>query len=241
MTRRRASSAALLGALLVAQALVPTACSGEDAAPTGAPGAKPAPAEAVAAPQAASRKPLPEPAPTGKVRPCAGAGKWFPAGRDELRKAVDAYLAVEAPPIGKRPVALIVPHAGYRFSGPCAGRGYAALKGHDYDRVILMGLSHTRPLAKASVLRVDAYETPLGRVPVDLAAVEALLACPVVTEQPACHEVEWSTENQLPFLQRAVGDFKVVELLVGDLAPDERAALAKAVHDLADEKTLLVR
>ncbi len=198
------------------------------------------PPKAADEPAGSASPPSGPPAPTGKVHRCAGAGRWFPAGADALRRAVETFLGGEAPPIPEPPVALIVPHAGYRFSGRCAGRAYACVKGRTYDRVILIGLSHTRPVQKASVLRVDAYETPLGRVPVDAEARDALLACPVVTEQPECHRVEWSCENQLPFLQVALGRFKMVELLVGDLAPAERKSLAKVVRGLCTPKTLLV-
>jgi hypothetical protein len=231
-------------ALLLTAVWAAPSCSAEDAEPAAAPPeeADTGPAEPSMTTAAARRAAVPatQPDPTGKVHPCAGAGRWFPDGEAALAKVVDAYLDVRKPAIDAAPLALIVPHAGYRYSGACAGHAYAALKGHDYDRVILIGLSHARPLRKASVLRVDAYKTPLGSVPVDLAACDALLACPVVTEQPACHEVEWSCENQLPFLQRALDDFRMVELLVGDLTDADRAALAEAVRSLIDEKTLLV-
>lgn len=224
-------------ALLLTAAWAAPSCSAEDAEP-----ARAAPAEEAKAPAPAARaaETADEPQPAGKVHPCAGAGRWFPDGEAALAKVVDGYLDVKKPAIDAAPLVLIVPHAGYRFSGACAGHAYAALKGHDYDRVILIGLSHTRPLRKASVLRVDAYKTPLGSVPVDLAACDALLACPVVTEQPACHRVEWSCENQLPFLQRVLEDFRMVELLVGDLTDADRATLAEVVRSLIDEKTLLV-
>jgi len=195
--------------------------------------------QAAAAPTVETQaKPTP-PAPT-EVHACAGAWKWFPGDAASLRKAVEGYLEGEKPPVDKAPLALIVPHAGYQFSGPTAGKAYATLKGHKYDRVILLGLSHTQPVQKASVLRVAAYETPLGRIPVDVAAVDTLLACPVVTEQPACHKVEWSVENQLPFLQCTLGDFKMVDLIVGALTEADRAALAKVLRGMLDGKTLLV-
>jgi len=253
MTARRfACSIPACWALLVMLAFMAASCSAEDDGP-----ARPSAAEETesgnvgahaSAPPEAPPDPAPEPAeasasdpaPTGKVHACAGAGRWFPAGKDRLAGLVDKYLDVKKPAIPEAPLALIVPHAGYRFSGACAGHAYVALKGHAYDRVILVGLSHTRPLRKASVLRVDAYETPLGRIPVDLAAREALLACPVVTEQPACHRIEWSCENQLPFLQRVLEDFEMVELLVGDLTDADRARLAETVRGLLNEKTLLV-
>ena len=239
--RRPAGPTAAWCALLLALALAPVSCAADDAdsaaaAPTSA--KRISTEEAAMDPTAAD--PLPKAEPTGEVHPCAGAGRWFPGSADALKKAVDGYLDVETPPIDKPPVALIAPHAGYQFSGAVAGKGYAALKGRSYDRVILIGLSHQRPLSGASVRKVDAYETPLGKVPVDLAACQWLLECPVVKEQPACHATEWSCENQLPFLQRALGSFEMVELLVGALRPDERKVLAKAVHRLVDEKTLLV-
>ena len=230
--------------LLLTVALAPAACSAEEAEPARAATADAAEGDAadvrVAAAAEPAAKAVAQPADTGKVHPCAGAGRWFPDGKDALAKVVDAYLNVKKPAISEAPLALIVPHAGYRFSGACAGKAYAALKGSEYQRVILIGLSHARPLRKASVLRVDAYETPLGRIPVDLAACKALLACPVATEQAACHQTEWSCENQLPFLQRTLADFRMVELLVGDLTDGERAALAEVVRSLVDEKTLLV-
>ena len=176
----------------------------------------------------------------GGVHACAGAGRWFPAEPDKLGKMVDDFLAGPAAPIGKPPVALIVPHAGYQFSGPVAGKAYAALRGRTYRRVVFLGPSHQVLLRGASVLRVDAYDTPLGRIPVDAAARDVLLKCAVVTEQPAAHRSEHSVENQLPMVQRTIGQFKMVELLVGEMTPAERDKLADAVRPLIDDATLIV-
>jgi AmmeMemoRadiSam system protein B/AmmeMemoRadiSam system protein A len=176
----------------------------------------------------------------GKVHPCAGADRWFPGDGDRLGRLVDAYLSGMTIPMAKPPVALIVPHAGYQFSGTVAGKAYATLKGRSYKRVILLGLSHVAPMRGASVLSVNAYETPLGAIPVDIEARDALLKCSAVTEQPAAHEREHSVENQLPMLQRAIKDFKMVEVLVGDLTGAQRAALADAVRGLVTDGTLLV-
>ncbi|MBE3071327.1 MAG: AmmeMemoRadiSam system protein B [Planctomycetes bacterium] len=223
------------------------ACSAEESAPAEAPKvaaeatpAAPAPAPESVKPEAAApgaAAPLPADA---KVHPCAGAGRWFPPDADHLGKLVDAYLQNPPTDVGGKPAALIVPHAGYQFSGSIAGKAFAALKGQTYRRVILMGLSHRAPIEGASVLCAGAYETPLGRIPVDAAARDALLACPVVKEQPAAHEGEHSVENQLPLLQRAIGKFAMVELLVGDLSDAQRATLADALRPLIDAETLLV-
>ena len=214
------------------------------------------PATAPAAPRPASSLPsVPAPAaeapkadagPPGEVRvhACAGAGRWFPADAEQLRTVVDKYISASPPEVPKPPVALIVPHAGYEFSGPVAGKTYATVspgrvasgdKGRTYKRVILFGPSHQYALRGASVLRVEAYDTPLGRIPVDVEARDALLACPVVAEQAAAHRTEHSVENQLPMLQRALGPFKMVEVLVGQMTAKDRATLADAVRALVDD------
>ena len=242
------------------------ACRAADQQP---PAATPASAPSAAQP-ASLLPPVPAPVaeapkadagPPGEVRvhACAGAGRWFPADADSLRTIVDKYLSASPPEVPKAPVALIVPHAGYEFSGPVAGKTYATVsagrvasparggpawgggdKGRTYRRVILFGLSHQYALSGASVLRVEAFDTPLGRIPVDIEARDALLACPVVKEQAAAHRTEHSVENQLPMLQRALGEFKMVEVLVGEMSVKDRATLADAVRALVDDSTLLV-
>jgi hypothetical protein len=182
----------------------------------------------------------PKPGAAEKVHACTGADRWFPGDGDRLGRLADAYLAGMTVPMAKPPVALIVPHAGWQFSGSVAGKTFATLKGRSYKRVILLGPSHRAPVRGASVLRADAYETPLGRIAVDVEARDALLKCNVVTEQPAAHEGEHSVENQLPMLQRVLKDFKMVELLVGELAPAQRTTLADAVRALVGDGTLLV-
>jgi len=178
--------------------------------------------------------------PKENVHACAGSGQWFPADADGLARMVDGFFSGAVAEIPRPPVALIVPHAGYQYSGAVAGKGYATLKGRSYKRVILLGPSHQAAVRGASVLRADAYETPLGRIPVDAEARDALLKCSVVREQPAAHAGEWSVENQLPMLQRALKDFAMVEVIVGVMTPTERAALAETLRGLADAGTLLV-
>jgi hypothetical protein len=159
----------------------------------------------------------PAESPKENVHACAGAGRWFPADADGLARTVDGFFSGAVAEIPRRPVALIVPHAGYEYSGAVAGKGYATLKGRSYKRVILLGPSHQTAVRGASVLRADAYETPLGRIPVDAEARDALLKCSVVREQPAAHAGEWSVENQLPMLQRALrGCFITPSPLTGE-------------------------
>ena len=206
-----------------------------------APPASPAqPAVTPAPPTAAPAQPAAVLPAGEQVHPCAGAGRWFPADADQLGRIVDTCLSGPAPTVARPPIALIVPHAGYQFSGAVAGKAYATIKGRTYKRVILIGLSHQAAVRGATVLRVSAYDTPLGRIPVDIEARDALLKCPAVAEQPAAHLREHSVENQLPFLQRVLGPFKMVEILVSQITPDERTALADAIRPLVDDSTLIV-
>jgi AmmeMemoRadiSam system protein B/AmmeMemoRadiSam system protein A len=174
------------------------------------------------------------------VRRSTGGGLWFPADAETLRAAVDGFLSESPPIVGGKPIALVVPHAGYQYSGAVAGKAYATLADHSYQRVIVLGLSHRAPLRGASVLRVDAYETPLGRIPVDTEARDVLLRSRHVTEMPAAHQQEHSAENQLPMLQRALGDFQLVEVLVGQMTAREQSRLADAIREIIDDETLLV-
>lgn len=175
-----------------------------------------------------------------RINRATGAGTWYPAEADALRDMVDGYLSATNPVISGPPVALIVPHAGYEYSGAVAGATYATLLGHSYRRVIVLALSHRSPLHGATVLGVDYYETPLGTIPVDVDARDHLLGSRLVSEIPAAHEAEHSLENQLPMLQRALGEFEMVGILVGVMTAAERAELAAVLSGIVDDKTLLV-
>jgi AmmeMemoRadiSam system protein B/AmmeMemoRadiSam system protein A len=121
------------------------------------------------------------------------------------------------------PKALIVPHAGYIYSGPVAARAYdelAAARGI-VERVVLLGPVHRVPVRGLALPGVEAFESPLGRVPVDAEAVQALASMRQVVTGPAAHAMEHSLEVQLPFLQKMLGDFTLVPLVVGDAKPQE--------------------
>jgi AmmeMemoRadiSam system protein B/AmmeMemoRadiSam system protein A len=183
---------------------------------------------------------------SGAVHPCSGAGRWFPADPTLLRREVTRYLdAATTVTLPGPVVALVVPHAGYAYSGPTAGWAYRQVRGRHYERVVILALSHTSAIDGASVLDVEAYETPLGRIPVDRAAVKALLGAKYFHGVPQLHATEHSDENQLPFLQCALGDFRLVSILVGPVTADpagqERLrALGETIHPLLDDRTLLV-
>jgi AmmeMemoRadiSam system protein B len=144
---------------------------------------------------------------------------FYPQAPEVLGAEVRAYLqhAPAALASAPRPKALIVPHAGYVYSGPIAAAAYARLAGFEgIRRVVLLGPAHRVPLHGLAVPSVDAFATPLGEIEVDRAAVTRALDLPQVSESDRAHALEHSLEVQLPFLQLLLGSFRVVPLAVGD-------------------------
>jgi AmmeMemoRadiSam system protein B/AmmeMemoRadiSam system protein A len=161
------------------------------------------------------------------ARPPAVAGLFYPGVAHRLEEAVAGLLAEAAPPetASTDVKALIVPHAGYLYSGPVAASAYACVAAlrDRVERVVLLGPAHRVPLRGLAAPRATAFRTPLGDVPVDRAAVDALADLPQVAVSDAPHAPEHSLEVQLPFLQHLLGAFSLVPLVVGD-ASDEDVA-----------------
>jgi hypothetical protein len=156
------------------------------------------------------------------ARPAAVAGRFYPLDPAELRRQLEAYMPAGQPGTA-RPKALIAPHAGYAYSGPVAGRAYARLAGAggSIERVVLLGPAHFVRLRGLALPEAEAFETPLGRVPVDAAAARAIASLPQVDTNDHPHTPEHSLEVHLPFLQQALGAFSVVPLVVGDATFEE--------------------
>jgi len=150
---------------------------------------------------------------------------FYPRDAGELgREVAELIDGVEnlAPRFG-HPKALIVPHAGYIYSGPVAARAYdelAAARGV-VKRVVLLGPVHRVPVRGLALPGVEAFDTPLGRIPVDAEAVRMLAPFRQVVTSPAAHAMEHSLEVQLPFLQKMLGEFSLLPLAVGDARPQE--------------------
>jgi AmmeMemoRadiSam system protein B/AmmeMemoRadiSam system protein A len=179
-----------------------------------------------------------------KVRPAYCAGGWYPGEPAALTKTVDDLLARASPPkVSEKPLAVISPHAGYRYSAPTATAGYACLRGHTYKRVIVLAFSHRNAGRYDGVdvpKELTAYATPLGRVPIDREACDRLLSDPLFSSSDARDGGEHSLELQLPFLQRVVEGFSLVPLLIGRMSDRDFAAAARAIVPWVDEDTLLV-
>ena len=160
-----------------------------------------------------------------RTRAPAVAGFFYPEDSAELESAVASYLAaVPVPPSSApAPKALIVPHAGYVYSGPVAASGYARIAGQrrTIRRVVLLGPSHRIALRGLAASGADAFLTPLGAVPLDREAIDQILDLPQMRIFDAAHRDEHSLEVQLPFLQFLLEDFSLVPLSVGDAEPEE--------------------
>lgn len=173
------------------------------------------------------------------MRPAAMAGRFYPGDAEALAAEVDEMLAAAAEVQGPRPKAVIVPHAGYVYSGPIAASAYKLLMQHPRPtRVVLIGPAHTVPLRGLALPDAAAVETPLGRIPLDAALVRTAAALPQVCVSADAHAREHSLEVQLPFLQRTLGAFTLVPLVVGHAQP---AAVAEVLQALwGDDDTLIV-
>jgi MEMO1 family protein len=152
------------------------------------------------------------------MRPPAVAGTFYPADPQTLATTVDRLIdAVDVPDDDRLAAAYVVPHAGYRYSGPVAAHVYARLRRHAarVDRVVLIGPSHRVPLHGAAVPVTGRWRTPLGPVELDAATAQSLAAQGIVTANDTPHALEHSLEVQLPFLQRVYGEGLPTILPVG--------------------------
>ena len=176
------------------------------------------------------------------LRPSPIAGLWYEGDRKALARAVDAYLdGAEMPHVAGEVIAVVAPHAGHRYSGPVAGYAFAAVRGRTPDVVAVLSPFHNYHQAPLLLAAYDAYVTPLGTVPVDLARVATLEAALAEVSGPRLTRIsndpEHSLEIELPFLQRALSSkWKLLPLMVR--AQDARTckeiglALARTLKDL---------
>jgi AmmeMemoRadiSam system protein B/AmmeMemoRadiSam system protein A len=180
---------------------------------------------------------------TPLVRKAAKAGSWYDGSRGGLDRALsDFFKGVSACDLEGPVQALISPHAGYTWSGRCAAAAFKCLHGKDYQRVFILGFSHHQFLRGAAVSSFDYYETPLGKVRVDREICEKLLTKKdIFTTQRRAEESEHSIENQVPFLQKTLKNFKIVPIMIGRLASEEEfKAVASVLKEYKEPQNLFV-
>lgn len=177
---------------------------------------------------------------TATTRPAALAGYFYPADPDELRTTITGFLAEAKSPPAPTPKAVIVPHAGYIYSGAVAAKAYGRLAGaaDRIKRVVLLGPTHRVYVRGLAAPKTTSFATPLGHVVLDRAALDGLKDLPQVVFSDEAHAMEHSLEVQLPFLQRIAPNAALVPLAVGDTDPRSVAAVLDRFWD--DPATLIV-
>ncbi|GAA4649354.1 hypothetical protein GCM10023116_16280 [Kistimonas scapharcae] len=174
-----------------------------------------------------------------RTRQPAVAGSFYPANTEKLDAAIATFLA-NAPKRDLSPKILVVPHAGYIYSGQTAASAYRLLQeqADTIRRVILLGPSHRVPFRGLALPDCETFATPLGDVPLDTQAMQALLSLGQVQVLDAAHTMEHSLEVQVPFLQRSLKDFHLVPLVVGDASTIAVAEVLEAIW--GGDETLIV-
>lgn len=183
------------------------------------------------------------PAPPSSVRLPAVAGPFYPANPEELRSTIADFLAqAEVPELSGEIVALMAPHAGYRYSGAVAAHAFKVIKASGYDTIILIGLSHRYPVsAGAAISGKDYWRTPLGRVPVDDELCRKLVSgSDSLQIDDGPHRREHSLEVELPFLQTVLSDFTIVPILMTDFSPQNTSQVADAITTALDQRKVLI-
>ncbi|MBN1849443.1 MAG: AmmeMemoRadiSam system protein B [Deltaproteobacteria bacterium] len=184
------------------------------------------------------------PAYSSDVRKPILAGTWYPRDKTTLIKSIQDFLSkTDIKGINGRLKAIVVPHAGYQYSGQIAAHAYRMLQGMDIQHVIMIGPSHRMGFRGVSVNMQAGYETPIGMVPVDLTLVRQLMKTHKIFRNiPEAHSQEHSLEIQLPFLQVVLSDFKMVPIIMGEQDFNTCKALAEVLATIIDplQKTLIL-
>jgi hypothetical protein len=226
------------GAFLIALALAAAVVFlWPDSAAPPTPVAEPEPVAPVA-----PAEPVTPPAPIARdVLESSLAGSWYTDEPDALATELSGYLEqVEPKPLA--PVrALVLPHAGYRWSGPVAAYGVKQVLDRTFRRVVVLGPSHRSGMENVvSVPDATHYGTPLGEVALDLEFIRALRRHPVAQTIPPVHASEHSVQIQVPMLQHALGEFRLVPIVVGNLDLETTRTLARILRGLIDAQTLVI-
>lgn len=169
------------------------------------------------------------------------AGSWYPGTARSLKKMVYEFFSQAKIEKDFRPIALIVPHAGYIYSGKVAAYAYRLLIGKKIKRVFILGPAHRVFTNKVILSDSDYYQTPLGNIPIDKEVVSELLkSSSLFKVDENILLPEHSVQIQLPFLQLALNKFKIVPLVVGELKKEEILKVAQVLKKYLDSETLFI-
>jgi len=165
---------------------------------------------------------------------------WYPADAGEIRSQITGFFQKADVTPKHDVIALILPHAGYRFSGQTATYGIKTAAKH-YKRVVVIGPSHyARMPGLLSVPEATHYSTPLGLVPLDTRFIQKLKTNTMFRNVPQAHENEHSVQIEVPLLQYGRGDFKLVPIVAGQCSLQQINSAAKTLLSLVDDDTLVV-
>ncbi len=171
----------------------------------------------------------------GEIRRAAVAGTFYPADKEQLSSIIRSYLN-EVPDCLKVPKAMILPHAGYIYSGAIAASGYKRLLSscQDIKKVLLIGPSHRVAFSGLALSTADQFETPLGLISVDVNAVQQIAKLPFCRYSDQAHQFEHSLEVHLPFLQSVLDQFSVIPVVAGDATAEQLCQLIELFWKQAD-------
>lgn len=172
------------------------------------------------------------------------AGKFYPADQKKLVNWIDSFFgdAPDFDPAGRNIFGLIVPHAGYFYSGRTAGAAFKLLKGKSFSRVVVIAPAHYGGgTVEVSIPKHGIYQTNLGSIPIDQEITNRLRQNHEwITDNPAFYEKEHSLEVELPFLQHVLGDFRLVPVYVGNSDRELARKLAEALRETVGKDALYI-
>lgn len=180
------------------------------------------------------------------IRPSPLAGRWYPANPQKLAESVDRYIqAAEIPEINGEILALITPHAGHQYSGPVAGYAFKALRGAQPDLVVILSPYHQYHTGSILSTGHQAYQTPLGEVPVDTESLktvnQALQEKAGIDISLVQNDTEHAVEILLPFFQRTLGEgFRILPLMIRQQDPALMKILGLILADLIQSDNVLL-
>jgi len=179
---------------------------------------------------------------TDNIKEPSVAGTFYPADKKELKDTIDTFLSkVNRIPGEGNIIALISPHAGYRYSGQVAAYGYKHIQDRDIRKIILIGQSHHEGFKGASVYTNGSFKTPLGNVEIDEKSAKKLLNENAdVKFYPEAFAKEHSIEVQLPFLQSMLKDFTIIPILIGSPTRQTFEHLISELTEMMDGQTLMI-